>query len=43
MIGLLEFLAEPPAITIELFGRPAILWEIPNPKLGDIYKLEWRW
>ena len=30
------------AIT-ELFGQPAIVWEIDNPKLGDIYKLEWRW
>lgn len=30
------------AIT-ELFGQRAIVWDIENPKLGDIYKLEWRW
>jgi len=31
------------AAIAELFGQPAIVWEIDNPKLGDIYKLEWRW
>ncbi len=27
----------------ELFGEQAIVWEIQNPKLKDIYKLEWLW
>src|SRR5450631_1312829 len=31
------------ATITELFGQPAIVWEIDSPKLGDIYKLEWRW
>lgn len=43
VIGLIDLPAGPQAITTELFSRPAILWEIPNPKLGEIYKLEWRW
>jgi hypothetical protein len=27
----------------ELFGEQGIIWEIQNPKLKDIYKLEWLW
>ena len=27
----------------ELFGEQAIVWEIQDPKLKDIYKLEWLW
>ena len=27
----------------ELSGEQAIIWEIQNPKLKDIYKLEWLW
>lgn len=43
VIGLLELPTAPEVTSTELFGRPAILWEIMDPKLGDIYKLEWRW
>jgi hypothetical protein len=28
---------------IELSGEQGIVWEIPNPKLKEIYKLEWVW
>ena len=31
------------ATITELFGQRAIVWDIEDPKLGDIYKLEWRW
>jgi hypothetical protein len=27
----------------ELSGEQGIVWEIQNPKLKDIYKLEWLW
>jgi hypothetical protein len=27
----------------ELSGEKGIVWEIQNPKLKDIYKLEWLW
>ena len=27
----------------ELFGETAIVWDIQNPNLKDIYKLEWLW
>jgi hypothetical protein len=43
LVGLVqERIIDGAAIT-ELFGEPAIVWEIQKPKLGDIYKLEWRW
>jgi hypothetical protein len=30
------------AIT-ELFGQPAIVWQLENPRLKDIYKITWHW
>jgi len=43
LVGLAQKQIGHGAIITELFGQPAIVWEIENPKLGDIYKLEWRW
>lgn len=43
LLGLLEERIADSATITELFGHPAIVWEIENPKLGNIYKLEWRW
>jgi hypothetical protein len=30
------------AIT-ELFGQTAIVWQVENPRLKDIYKITWHW
>jgi len=43
LVGLVEERITNGAAITELFGRPAIVWEIDKPKLGDIFKLEWRW
>jgi hypothetical protein len=43
LVGLVEKRITNGAATTELFGQPAIVWEIDKPKLGDIYKIEWRW
>jgi hypothetical protein len=43
LLGLLEERITNGAVITELYGRPAIVWEIERPKLRDIYKLEWRW
>ena len=41
--GLLETQLSTEATSTELFGQRAIVWEIDQPALGNIYKLEWRW
>ena len=41
--GLLETQVRAEAKAMELFGRHALVWEIDQPSLGNIYKLEWRW
>jgi hypothetical protein len=41
--GLTEYQIRTDATISRLFGHPAVIWEIPEPALGDIYKLEWRW
>jgi hypothetical protein len=43
VVGLAEQQIKTAASIITLSGQPAIVWEIEHPKLGDIYKLEWRW
>jgi hypothetical protein len=43
LVGLVQERITNGAAITELFGEPAIVWEIQMPKLGDIYKLEWRW
>ncbi len=43
VVGLTESQISTEATITELFGQPAVVWEIEQPKLGDIYKLEWRW
>jgi hypothetical protein len=43
VIGLTETQIGTGATITKLFGQTAIVWEIEQPKLGDIYKLEWRW
>jgi hypothetical protein len=43
LVGLVEDRISNGAAITELFGEPAIVWEIQKPKLGDIYKVEWRW
>jgi hypothetical protein len=43
VIGLTETQISTEAIITDLFGQPAIVWEIDRPKLRGIYKLEWRW
>jgi hypothetical protein len=27
----------------ELFGQTAIVWQLENPRLKDIYKITWHW
>jgi hypothetical protein len=43
IIGLTETLIPTGALITHLFDRPAIVWDIDQPRLHDIYKLEWRW
>jgi hypothetical protein len=43
LFGLTEYYTRTRAIITELFGQPSVVWEIDHPKLGEIYKLEWRW
>lgn len=43
LVGLTEYQMKTSARTAKLFGRSSVMWEINNPKLGEIYKLEWRW
>jgi hypothetical protein len=31
------------ASIIELFGQNAIVWQLENPRLKDIYKITWHW
>jgi hypothetical protein len=43
LVGLVQERITNGAAITELFGEPAIVWEIQKPKLGEIYMLEWRW
>jgi hypothetical protein len=43
VLGLAEQQTKTKATITRLTGLPAIVWEIEQPKVGDIYKLEWRW
>lgn len=43
VVGLAEYQIKTAASITRLFGQPAIVWEVTEPNLGDIYKLEWRW
>jgi len=43
LVGLAQERIANGAAIAKLFGEPAIVWEIQKPKLGEIYKLEWRW
>jgi hypothetical protein len=43
LVGLVEQRMASGAAITELFGQPAIVLEIEKPKLGEVYKLEWRW
>jgi hypothetical protein len=43
LVGLTQERITNGAAITELFGEPAIVWEIQKPKLGEIHKLEWRW
>jgi hypothetical protein len=43
VVGLTETQISTEAIGTELFGERALVWEIDQPALGNIYKLEWRW
>jgi hypothetical protein len=41
--GLADYQLKTGARITLLFGQPAIIWEITDPTLGDIFELEWRW
>ncbi|WP_194483308.1 hypothetical protein [Bradyrhizobium sp. CCBAU 21365] len=43
LVGLAEYQMKTSVRTATLFGRPSVMWEIKEPQLGEIYKLEWRW
>jgi hypothetical protein len=43
VIGLTESQINTEATITELFGQLAVVWEIQQPAVGDIYKLEWVW
>jgi len=43
VVGLAEQQMKTTASITRLSGQPAIVWEIDQPKLGEIYKLEWHW
>ena len=43
VVGLTEEQISTEATITELFGQIAVVWEIQQPTLGDIYKLEWVW
>ena len=43
IVGLIEHQTATAAKITDLFDHPAVVWEIPRPAPGDIYKLEWRW
>jgi len=43
VVGLTENQISTEATITELFGKTAVVWEIQQPALGDIYKLEWVW
>ena len=41
--GTLEKPAASSAVLVDLFGRRSIVWDIANPKLDQVAKLEWTW
>lgn len=43
VVGLTETQVSTEAASTELFGQPAVVWDIGLPTLGNIFKLEWRW
>ena len=43
LLGLTAATLTTGAEIVKLFGQPSIVWEVDQPALGDIYKLEWRW
>jgi hypothetical protein len=43
LVGLSERHLGNAATTTELFGQPAIVWQIARPNLHEVFKLEWRW
>lgn len=41
--GLEETQLPTSARLMHLHGSPTVVWELPQPRLGTIYKLEWLW
>lgn len=41
--GLLEKPAPSTAKILDIFGRKSIVWEVDNPKVEEVLKLEWVW